>query len=127
MSIRSGLVLILSCVLLTSSISGAQTQTQTGRAVKRNVAAVLFASLGGAILGLSTLPFYGEPHEHTGNISTGALIGLAAGLGYVIYDSTKPSGAQYEYSEFLEMEKLQNKKMARVASTPAMVQMSFDF
>lgn len=127
MSMRSGLVLILSCVLLISSVSGAQTQTQTGRNVKRNVAAVLFSSLGGAILGLSTLSFYGEPHEHANNITTGALIGLVAGVGYVVYDNTRPQQPQYEYSEFMQSERQRQIKMARAYSAPAMINMSFDF
>ncbi|MFZ4405234.1 MAG: hypothetical protein ACOYOK_14125 [Pseudobdellovibrionaceae bacterium] len=51
--------------------------------IKRNVATVLFASIGGAILGLSTLSFYGKPEEHTSNITYGALLGCIGGLTYL--------------------------------------------
>ncbi len=67
--------------------------------VKRTVATVIFSSLGGAVLGLSTLPFYGEPQEHANNITTGALIGLVAGISYVAYDSSAPKAAARDYSQ----------------------------
>lgn len=51
---------------------------------RRGTAIVLFAGVGGGILGLSTLSFYGRPQEHTGNITTGALLGVLGGLTYVM-------------------------------------------
>lgn len=54
--------------------------------VRRNIATVIFAGLGGAVLGLSTLSFYGRPQDHTGNIYAGLGVGLIAGLGYVLAD-----------------------------------------
>ncbi|MNJ91124.1 hypothetical protein D3C87_87690 [compost metagenome] len=123
MSVRTGLAVILSCVLLTSSVSMAQ----TGRSVKRNVAAVLFSSLGGAILGLSTLPFYGEPQEHANNITTGALIGLVAGLGYVAYDNTRSSAPAYDYSRFEEIDVKNRRSMSVAATTAPVMKFTFDF
>lgn len=50
---------------------------------KRGTAIVLFAGIGGGVLGLSTLSFYGRPEEHTSNITTGALLGVVGGLLYI--------------------------------------------
>lgn len=54
---------------------------------KRTTATILFASIAGGVLGLSTLSFYGKPQEHTDNITTGVLVGFLAGVGYVSYDN----------------------------------------
>ena len=76
--------------------------SNSGRNFKRGVAAVMFSTIGGAVLGLSTLSFYGKPQEHTDNITVGALIGLVAGVGYVVYDSnrqpTPPPSGNYDFS-----------------------------
>lgn len=63
--------------------------SDSGRNFKRGVAAVMFSTIGGAVLGLSTLSFYDKPQEHTNNITVGALVGLVAGVGYVVYDSSR--------------------------------------
>ena len=55
---------------------------------RRSTALVLFSGIGGGILGLSTLSFYGDPKEHTANITWGALFGLVAGAGYIIYENS---------------------------------------
>ncbi len=57
---------------------------------RRSTAMVLFSGIGGGLLGLSTLSFYGDPKEHTGNITWGALLGLMAGAGYVAYENMPP-------------------------------------
>lgn len=54
---------------------------------RRSTAMVLFSGIGGGILGLSTLSFYGDPREHTGNITWGAFLGLMAGAGYMVYEN----------------------------------------
>ncbi len=53
--------------------------------LRRNAATIIFCGLGGAVLGLSTLSFYGKPQEHLGNIYLGLGAGLIAGGGYVYY------------------------------------------
>ena len=88
---------IITVLLLSLFTSSAFSQMDLR--VKRTVATVIFSSLGGAVLGLSTLPFYGEPQEHANNITTGALIGLVAGISYVAYDSSTPKAAVRDYSQ----------------------------
>lgn len=67
-------------------------------AFKRGTAIVFFSAVGGAILGLSTLSFYGEPREHTGNITAGAAIGLLAGAGYLFWESAQTKSNQPQWS-----------------------------
>lgn len=64
---------------------------------RRGLATVMFAGLGGAILGLSTLSFYGEPEDHIGNIWTGLSIGVLAGGAYVISRPHASAAAALEY------------------------------
>lgn len=102
-------------------------QAQAKRTVKRNVAAVLFASLGGAILGLSTLSFYGEPQEHTDNITLGALVGFAAGVGYVVYDSAQPVNQNYEYTQIFDLDQKSRRSLAFYRPSSSVIRMTFDF
>lgn len=100
--------------------------SQANRTVKRNVATVLFASLGGAILGLSTLSFYDEPQEYTSNITLGALLGFTAGMGYLIYDSSRSVPVTYEYSQVFDMDK-QSRRVLAFTKTPPVIHFSCDF
>ncbi len=52
---------------------------------RRQLATIVFAGLGGAILGLSTLSFYGRPQEKLNNIAIGFAFGIIAGTSYVTY------------------------------------------
>jgi hypothetical protein len=82
---------LLAAALLFSFLAGsfAQAQESTTRSgPRRQVATIIFAGLGGAILGLSTLSFYEEPQEHISNISSGFAVGIILGTGYVAYQAT---------------------------------------
>lgn len=76
---------IMFCLLFLFSSLTAQAQTSsTGfRSFRKNTATVMFAGIGGAVVGLSTLSFYGKPEEHTGNIWAGLAVGILGGLVYV--------------------------------------------
>lgn len=119
-----GILLAATAALFVSSATWAQ--SSSARTVKRNVATVLFSTLGGAILGLSTLPFYGEPEEHTDNISGGALVGLLLGTGYVAYSASRPE--TQSRNDFALVDNIQNKKAAAPGAMAfPIVQLSFDF
>lgn len=77
---------LLSMALILGSVSS-QAQTSSSQSFRRNAATVIFWGLGGAVLGLSTLSFYGKPQEHLSNIYVGLGAGLMAGTGYVYYRS----------------------------------------
>lgn len=78
-------LMIVVSVLMFMNLSLAHAQTATSQFpnFRKNTATVMFAGLGGAVLGLSTLSFYGEPSEHTGNIWAGLAVGILGGLVYV--------------------------------------------
>jgi hypothetical protein len=75
-------ILIFVSVLLLTELSTAQTSNGI-IGFRRGLATVMLAGVGGAILGLSTLSFYGEPQEHIGNIWTGLAFGAIGGAAYV--------------------------------------------
>jgi hypothetical protein len=89
---------VLVSVLIISQASFAQTSTSTGlTGFRRSLATVMFAGIGGAILGLSTLSFYGEPQEKVGNIWTGLAIGLIGGSAYVLAQSQKSASTAMDH------------------------------
>ncbi len=98
-----------------------------GLELKRNVARVLFSTLGGAILGLSTLSFYGEPQEHTANITTGALLGLIAGGGYVTYTSLQKQQSMADPYAFAMPQVELEKGRLVVARAPLLLQIETNF
>lgn len=80
---------LLVFILALGQTSFAQnTSTGSFSGVRRGIATVMFAGLGGAVLGLSTLSFYGEPQEHIGNIWTGLALGVVGGSVYVLSQSS---------------------------------------
>ena len=69
-----------------------QTGTQlTG--TRKQLATIIFSGLAGAILGLSTLSFYGKPQERLDNIAVGAALGI---IGGAIYSTYQVARAPYE-------------------------------
>lgn len=52
---------------------------------RKQVTVIIFAGLAGAILGLSTLSFYGRPQDKLANIPVGAAIGIIIGATYSTY------------------------------------------
>lgn len=73
------------CIALIPPKAEAQvSKDKTMMGLRRGVAVVMFAGLAGAVLGASTLSFYGEPQEHVNNIWTGLAVGALLGGGYVL-------------------------------------------
>lgn len=52
---------------------------------RRQMAIIIFSGLAGAILGLSTLSFYGRPQDKLSNIAMGFAIGIIGGTVYTTY------------------------------------------
>lgn len=91
------------CVLFWAQTVFAQSPAVVGP--RRQIATIIFAGLGGAVLGLSTLSFYGEPQEHASNIATGFGLGIIGGVAYVSYKTTadlqiSPLGGKDLYVEY---------------------------
>ena len=67
------------------SPAGDTTGRPTSTGPRKQLATILFMGLGGAILGLSTLSFYGRPQDKLSNIAIGFAFGVIVGTTYVTY------------------------------------------
>ncbi len=86
---------VIYAVVLSFSVSSFAQQPEEESKSKfgprRQLATIIFCGLGGAILGLSTLSFYGRPQDKLSNIAVGFAIGIIGGTVYVTYGAaTKP-------------------------------------
>lgn len=54
---------------------------------RRQLGTIIYAGLGGAVLGLSTLSFYGRPQDKLANIAIGFAVGVIAGTVAVTYSA----------------------------------------
>jgi hypothetical protein len=68
---------------------------------RKQLATIVFAGLGGAILGLSTLSFYGRPQDHLSNIAIGFALGI---IGGTIYTTYKVASKPYEAYDFATLD-----------------------
>lgn len=58
---------------------------------RKQMATIIFSGLAGAILGLSTLSFYGRPQDRLSNIAVGFAVGVIIGTAYTTYKAaTRP-------------------------------------
>ncbi len=89
--IMQNLVLVfMAVVLITSTGSSAFAVNESradGPTVRSQVAKILLSSLGGAVLGISTLSFYDRPQDHLSNVAVGGTIGAVLGSIYVTKES----------------------------------------
>lgn len=93
--ITVALILLFANSVLAQSSSAKRSEFS---GVRRNVATVMLFGLGGAVVGLSTLSFYGKPEEHIGNIYFGLAAGLIGGTAYVLV--TSESERNFSRDEF---------------------------
>jgi hypothetical protein len=54
---------------------------------RRQLATIIYSGLGGAVLGLSTLSFYGRPQDKLSNIAVGFAVGVIVGTIAVTYSA----------------------------------------
>jgi hypothetical protein len=94
----------------TSSDSGEVT-TQAGP--KKYLSNIIFAGLAGAVLGLSTLSFYGKPQQRLSNIAVGFAIGVILGTGYSTYKAAAEPHEFYGLAKGLEPEILAQEESDR--------------
>ena len=83
-------VLSLNLIMLVPSAhAAAAKQDKAGQSTtqgpRRHLANIVFAGLAGAVLGLSTLSFYGRPQDRLSNIAVGFAIGVITGTVYTTY------------------------------------------
>lgn len=60
----------------------AKTQGNATEGPRRHLSTIVFAGVAGAVLGLSTLSFYGRPQEKLTHIAIGAAVGIIGGAMY---------------------------------------------
>lgn len=122
---------IASPSLAQGSRGGEQRSTLSGP--RKQLATIVFAGLGGAVLGLSTLSFYGRPQEKLSNIVIGFALGIFAGTAYVTYKAAKNPQELYglDFHQQLVIPELEASQAyalrAQPLSEPAMLRFSFDF
>jgi len=73
---------------------------------RKQLATIVFAGLGGAILGLSTLSFYGRPQDKLSNIAIGFAFGVIGGTALVTYKAATNPSELYGEQLMLEREQL---------------------
>jgi len=66
---------------------------------RRNLGYIVFAGVAGAIMGLSTLSFYGRPQDRLSNIAVGAAIGVIGGALYTTYKAATEPKDFYNWRE----------------------------
>lgn len=73
---------------------------------RRQITTIIFSGLAGAVLGLSTLSFYGRPQEKLSNIAMGFAVGVITGTVITTYQTaTRP----YDYIDVFYQEKKDRK------------------
>ncbi|MDX9731214.1 MAG: hypothetical protein RBT63_05535 [Bdellovibrionales bacterium] len=83
---------------------------------RKQLATIIYAGLGGAILGLSTLSFYSRPQDKLSNIAIGFAVGVIGGTIAVTYNAaTNPSdfyGASWQpENTFESLEELSRRQL----------------
>jgi hypothetical protein len=123
--------LVLTLCVCSASTSFAEavpreTDKPSSNGPRKQLATILFAGLGGAVLGLSTLSFYGRPQDKLENIAIGFAIGVIAGTSYVTYKAAMQPSEFYGTQSQLERDtlKLSQRETQR---TPFVASMTFDF
>tara|TARA_B100001248_G_scaffold262718_2_gene261500 strand:- start:48242 stop:48625 length:384 start_codon:yes stop_codon:yes gene_type:complete len=91
---RSILVILLAFLLAPPVYSqvGDNENTVVSKGPRKQLATVIYAGLGGAVLGLSTLSFRGRPQDHLDSIAGGFAVGIIIGAIYSSYAVTKDPG-----------------------------------
>lgn len=91
---------------------------------RRQIALIIFAGLGGAILGLSTLSFYGRPQDRLSNIAIGFALGIIGGTVYVTYKAAAEPRSFYESGN---LDSLLNQNRQAHVMPPADVMFNYKF
>ncbi|MFK8137449.1 MAG: hypothetical protein AB8E15_03725 [Bdellovibrionales bacterium] len=79
-------IFMIVCIPLTDLYAQNQVKSSTG--TRRQMATIVFAGLSGAVLGLSTLSFYGRPQDKLANIAVGFALGIITGSIATTYSAT---------------------------------------
>lgn len=93
---------VILCLSLSFVVPSGNAFAQGSQSASRNfgprkqIAVIVFAGLAGAILGLSTLSFYGRPQDKLANIPVGAAVGIIIGTTYSTYKAATEGRSFYD-------------------------------
>ena len=132
MVLRLARILIIAILIVgTASQSFAQTSTTEGRpgggGPRKQLATILFAGLGGAVLGLSTLSFYGRPQDKLSNIAIGFAFGVIAGTTVVTYKAATNPSEIYGAEPLRLHDQMGREKWIALSSSARPLGMSWNF
>jgi hypothetical protein len=110
-----------------SSAPAEKSEHQVG-GPRRQLATIIFAGLGGAVLGLSTLSFYGRPQDKLSNIAIGFAVGVISGTVLVTYKAATNPSEFYGSRPWIEFEREQQlaQSPASEGAAPTILSYSFD-
>lgn len=99
---------------------------------KKSLQIIVFSGIAGAILGLSTLSFYGRPQDRLNNIAVGAAVGIITGTIYSTFkQATEPRDyynlRDYTEGHFLAMQALDAPKAEPATAYAPKFQVQFSF
>jgi hypothetical protein len=80
----------------------ASSTSDKGGGPRKHLATIIFAGLGGAVLGLSTLSFYGRPQDNLSNIAVGFAFGVITGTALVTYKAASSPEEFYGQGSLFE-------------------------
>lgn len=107
--------------------SGGSQGQQPSLGPRKQMATIIFAGLAGAILGLSTLSFYGRPQDKLPNIGMGLAVGIISGTIYTTYlAATRPKTYFEGFVPSIEEERIMDSTLAMRDGRPA-VQLQFEW
>jgi hypothetical protein len=70
-----------------ASAQGSNVEKPPSGGPRRQLGTIIYAGLGGAVIGLSTLSFYGRPQDKLANIAIGFAVGVIGGTVAVTYSA----------------------------------------
>lgn len=100
------MIRVIFCILVlcVSSLSVAQENGGENMMEKygprRQISTIVYMGLAGAVLGLSTLSFYGRPQDKLSNIPIGFGVGVIIGTVYMTYQAATNPGEFYRQGEY---------------------------
>lgn len=113
--------LVLCVTLFFSSFASLAQETKNDNSVvqkygpRRQISTIVYMGLAGAVLGLSTLSFYGRPQDHLTNIPLGFGVGVIIGTIYMTYQAAANPTEFYRPAEYRPEFKTQDLKIVMVA------------
>lgn len=73
---------------------------------RRKMTTIVFAGLAGAVLGLSTLSFYGRPQDRLSNIAVGFAVGVITGTVYTTFQAATNPNDFYNLNDEQNMDSI---------------------